>query len=238
MSTRKTDWALIDKCLASEAISTIYFHGPPGIGKTYCAYHHGAERLARGLFAITMTEDTPVAELRGHYVPNGGEMVWRDGPFTLAMKQGARLVINEVTHGSPEALSFLYPVLEDASTARLTLPTNETVVPADGFHIVCTDNAPPEALPPALQDRFQVTFQVTEPHPEAIAKLSAPLGKAAKRAMQLEETGRRISLRSWFALQSLIPELGEHNAFRAVFGAKGNGLRDAIKLAAGTSSLV
>lgn len=212
-----TNWELVERVLDSPNVRTVYFHGPSGVGKTYCAYHHG--RVGAGVYAITMTEDTPAAELRGHYLPVKGELVWHDGPFTEAMRKGARLVINEVSHGSPEAISFLHPVLESFATARITLPTNETVRPAPGFHVVCTDNAPPEDLPLALQDRFDCTIEILDPHPQAIAKLSEPFKSAALHTFGLEED-RRISLRSWFIMQTLAAELGLESACQAVFGSE------------------
>ena len=57
-----------------------------------------------------LTEDTAAAELRGHFLPRGKELIWHDGPFTAAMRQGARLVVRvpadsqdlEVDEGDPQ----------------------------------------------------------------------------------------------------------------------------------------
>ncbi len=226
-----TNWTLVELVLASLNVRTIFLWGPPGLGKTYVAYHSG--RVDHGVYAITMTEDTAATELRGHYLPVKGELVWHDGPFTEAMRKGARLVINEVSHGSPEALNFLYPVLESFDTARITLPTNETVRPAPGFHVVCTDNAPPETLPDALQDRFDCTLEILDPHPHAIEKLSEPFKSAALHTFGLEED-RRVSLRGWFTMQTLAEEMGLESACLAVFGAeRGARILDGLVLLAG-----
>ena len=216
----KTDWEFIHRILHSPAIRTVYIYGPPGIGKTYSAYHEG--RDPAGVFAVTLTEDTPAAELRGHFIPAGKEMIWHDGPFTSAMRKGARLVINELTHAPPEVVSLLYPVLESIETARLTLPTNETVWPASGFQVICTDNEPPDQLPDAIRDRFDAIVEISEPHPEALDLLAEPLREAARRSHTLEDE-RRVSVRGWHAVQRLQDEFGLRDACCVVFGPNRGG---------------
>src|SRR5262249_34396558 len=72
------------------AIRTLYLFGPPGCGKTFAAYHFGRPR--GDVYAITLTPETAAAELRGCWIPHGNEFVWHDGPFTAALREGARLV--------------------------------------------------------------------------------------------------------------------------------------------------
>jgi hypothetical protein len=222
-----TDWGFIENVLRSPSVRTIYIWGPPGFGKTYAAYHVG---VRGALYAITLTEDTPAAEIRGHYLPAGDGMAWNDGPATKALLEGARLVINELTHGSPDVLSILHPLLENPDTARLTLPTGVTVRPAPGFQVICTDNLPPDELPDALRDRFDCILHVREPHPAAIAQLDERLRGPAVRSFNLEPE-RRISLRGWFSVQRLMREFGIKGAFMAVFGpARGALLHDGLIL--------
>jgi MoxR-like ATPase len=222
-------WNLIERVLASRLVDRAYLWGPPGTGKTYAAYRKG--RIGSGVYAITLTQETPASELRGHYLPKGSEVVWHDGPVLRAMRAGARLVINEASHASDDALAFLYPILEFHETARITLPSGETVTPAPGFNVVVTDNSPPDDLPEALRDRFDVTIEVKEPHPEALAALAEPLREAARRSLALEPE-RRVSLRRWLVLDRLRHELGLATACVAVFGAeRGPQIHDAILLA-------
>jgi MoxR-like ATPase len=229
--TSSITWALVEHVLGSFALGRIYLWGKPGIGKTYCAYHKG--RIGRGVYAITLTQETPASELRGHYLPTGDRFEWHDGPVIRAMREGARLVINEILHASDDALSFLFPILEFAETARITLPTGETVTPAVGFHSVITDNAPPDELPAPLRDRLDAVLEINEPHPEALALLPDSLREVARRGFALDDD-RRVSLRGWLALARLEGELGLTDACLVVFGAeRGSQIYDAIVLARG-----
>ena len=224
-----TDWSFHERVLCSPNVRTIYLWGGIGYGKTYAAYRIG---LRGPLYALTLTEETPAAELRGHYLPVGDRMEWRDGPAVLAMRTGGRLVINELTHGSPDCLSFLHPVLENRDTALLTLPTGETVVPAPSFQLIVTDNLPPEELPAALRDRFDCTLEVREPHPAALAQLEPELLGFAVRSANLDPE-RHISPRAWLSVQRLLREFGLRDALIAVFGpGRGAQLHDAALLAA------
>ena len=225
----RSDWPLVERTLACEELGRIYLCGPPGIGKTYVAYMTG--RIQRGVYACTLTQETPAAELRGTYLPKGDTLAWHDGPVMRAMKEGARLVLNEISHASDDALAFLYPVLEHSETARLTLPTGETVTPAPGFHVVVTDNLPPDGLPAALQDRFDATLEISEPHPAALARLSDSLREVARRSFALDDE-RRLSVRRWLTLDRVRHELGLEDACLVVFGAeRGSQVFDALVIA-------
>jgi len=224
-----TDWSFHEILLRSRSVRSAYIWGPPGFGKTHAAYHVG---LRGSLYAVTLTEDTPAGELRGFFMPVENGMRWHDGPVTRAMREGARLVVNELTHGSSDALTLLHPVLENPATARLTLPTGETVRPAASFQLVCTDNLPPEDLPQALRDRFDCILEVREPHPAALALLDEDLRGPARRSFGLEPD-RRISLRGWLSVQHLRSELGLRGACLAVFGpGRGAQVHDSLLLGA------
>ena len=179
---------------------------------------------------MTLTEETSAAELRGHFIIKGGDAVWHDGPFIRAMREGARLVINEISNANPDVLHLLFPILESQETARLTLPTGETIRPAEGFHVVATDNHPVDRLPEPLQDRFVAQLHATEPHPDALAGLSDDLRAVAESALQITDD-RRISARQWNNLQALEQDFGRYEACLLVFGAeRGAMMFDAIQV--------
>ena len=229
--TEEISWELIDRVLESENINSVLLWGPPGTGKTFAGYTNG--RTQRGVWMCTLTQETPASELRGNFMPRGDSLVWEDGPVIRAMKEGARLVLNEISHASDDVLAFLHPILEDAATARMRLPSNEEVAPAPGFNVVVCDNESPDDLPTALADRFDSELHVARPHPDALAQLSLPLREAALRSFAIEGD-RRVSIRSWLTLDRIRGEFGLEDACLVVFGAeRGSQICDALRMAGG-----
>lgn len=226
------DWHFIERVLSSKECDTALLWGPPGTGKTYTGCRVGLGN--RECFNVTLTPETPAAEFRGFWMPQGQEFAWMDGVFVKAMREGARLVINEISHASHDVLAILFPVLESKETAALTLPTSETVRPADGFQVIVTDNSPPEQLPEAIRGRFKATMHVTEAHPEAFDRLEPHYREAARRTAGMSD-GRGASIREWLAVQSFERSLGMDDAFAAVFGEeKGRHLKSAVRMSART----
>ncbi len=209
------DWHFAERVLESEFAHTAYLWGPPGIGKTYVACRTGLGD--RRVFVTTMTPETPASELRGFWMPKASEFEWQDGLFIDAMRSGARVVINEISHASSDVMAILHPVLESRETAQLSLPNMETVTPAEGFQIVCTDNLSVDELPGALQDRFRSVLHLDQPHPDALARLPKDLREAAMRTFDLEKD-RAVSIRGWLAVDDFSKEFGREMACRAVFG--------------------
>ena len=214
---RLSSWEKLEYALSSDLDATriIYVWGPPGCGKSYLAISSG--RIDQGFYAVTLTDETSAAELRGHFLFRGGDAFWHDGPFVRAMREGKRLIINEIGNANADVLALLFPILESLETAEITLPSGETIRPAVGFHVVATDNRPPDQLPEALDDRFGVYVRVSEPHPGAIEKLHPQLRALALASACIEDE-RRVSARGWLALQSLIPTFGLEAGCQLAFG--------------------
>src|SRR5437667_8947398 len=112
----RKQWVLVIRVLES-LIRTIYIFGPTGVGKTYAAFNFG--RVQNGFYSVTLTEETSAAELRGHFIVKGGDAVWHDGPFIRAMREGKRLVLNEISNANADVLAMLFPILESWETAQL-----------------------------------------------------------------------------------------------------------------------
>jgi MoxR-like ATPase len=229
--TTASPWDLVHTVM--EYSRTTLLYGPPGTGKTFAAHSNLEDR---NLYTVTLTPDTPAAELRGHYVPVGSEFKWQDGPAIKAWREGARIVINEIDHAGGDALSFLLNCLDSPETAALTLPNGELVRPHRQFQAVATMNGKPdEDLLPALRDRFPVCIEINEAHPQGLASLPQDLQLAAKGTVVASDPARRITLRSWLAFASLRNRIGADAAAAAVFQSRAKDILDALKIA-GTGS--
>ena len=218
----------------------VLLRGKPGTGKTYHAVH-SALRPDQKVYTITMTEETPAAELRGHYVPNGDTFIWADGPAVMAWREGARLVINEIDRSSDDVWSLMYAILDDPDFAELTLPTGEKVRPKEGFQVIATMNGEPEDLPDALQDRLPVDIEITDVNPDAIARLPEDLREPARNTALAKTDERGISIRMWLEFASLREKLpiklgdeekGIEIAATAVFGDNALDALNALTLSA------
>jgi MoxR-like ATPase len=230
MTTNNDCWSMVSSVLGRSRRVLLY--GPPGTGKTYSAVKQNAPMNMEGkpnVFQITMTEDTAAANLEGFYKPNNsGGFEWHDGIAIQSWRNGGRLIINEIDHASPDAMTFLHAILDDQDIAMLTLnnDTKETVRPAEGFQVVATTNSPPESLPLALKDRFPVKIYVDSIHPRA-----DEWHKVINDTTLIDDPEERISVRAWkefFDLQE--KGFKKSQAGRLVFGDKADELVDAITL--------
>jgi hypothetical protein len=205
----------------------LLLYGPPGTGKTTAA-----NRVPAGVevFNVTLTEEMPSAELRGHFVPKGGEFIWNDGPAMQAYRHGGRLVLNEIDRGSSDALVFCYALLDDPGISRITLPTGESVYPHEDFSCVATMNGEPEDLPEALNERLFPGLLIDKPHPDAMKSLPADLQDAAYNSVA-GSGDSKVSFRAWKAFADLREKCGEDIAAKAVFGNRANSILDTLKLA-------
>ncbi len=114
----------------------VFVTGHSGNGKTM-SIEQACAKAKRKFVCVSMTPDTDESDLLGNYVLINGQMEWRDGPVTVAARQGAVLCIDEIDYGA-QNLSCLQRVLE--GKPFLLKKKNELVSPAPGFTVFATAN--------------------------------------------------------------------------------------------------
>ena len=230
-------WNLVNQVLGKSR--RILLWGPPGTGKSFSAVKTNAPLNMEGdpnIFQITMTEDTASANLEGFYMPSkSGAFEWNDGIAIQSWRNGGRLIINEIDHASPDAMTFLHAILDDQEIAQLTINNEdkETVKPSEGFQVIATTNSPPTSLPPALRDRFPVKIHCNTTHPKAMSKFPKEWHKVISDTSLVTDVDERISVRSWtefFRLQEE-QDFNADTAAKLIFGDKAAELVDAVTLA-------
>jgi hypothetical protein len=230
-------WKLHDMVLGAR-VSRMLVYGPPGIGKSYTSARWATRKGWRFL-SVTLTDQTPMSEMRGHFVLKGSEFVWHDGVVARAWRstqsgEDVLLQLNEINEAGQDTETFLHNALDDPDIARLDLPNGELLKPAPGkLMIVATMNGEPEHLREALRDRFPVRIAVNEPHPDAIAALPADLQGVAKTMCTMDAPELRTSIRPWAEYAVLRTRIPPFAALVAVFGkARAADLAVAMNLAA------
>ena len=226
-------WQDVDDVL-SAGIDRVLLYGPPGTGKTFAGLTFG--NVDAGAFRLVCTEDMTSADVTGCWMPSAGDgWQWLDGQAVKAWRgdglKGGRLIVDEVDKASGDVFALLLAMTDSPEPAAWEHPASGRVErPRDGFSVVMTTNVEDmRELPDALVDRFPVQVRINEPHPLALSRLAHDLRNYASRAADLGD--RRISLRTFFAFDQLRTRLGdEAKAARIVFGARAEGILDAIAI--------
>jgi len=228
-------WQLVAAAIGNA--DRVLLYGPPGTGKTYAAATNKVGLNMDGdpnVYQITMTEDTASANLEGFYKPSSdGGFEWHDGIAIQSWRNGGRLVINEIDHASPDAMTFLHAILDDKDIAQLTLNNDnkETVRPQAGFTVIATTNSLPESLPMALKDRFPVKINVDKIHPKALEMFPKSWRNTISDTSLSMDSEQRLSVRAWREFFDLISKgLDKREAGYLIFGERADELMDAIFL--------
>jgi MoxR-like ATPase len=237
-------WDLVEAHL-NGGVDRVLLFGIPGTGKTYSAHSmpFRGDKVEHGdVFNIYVREDSSEYQIVGTHVMREGNTVWEDGPALLAFNHSwvarvARLVVNEITNASADALHALMAIADDPYSREWMLPTGQRVAPNnERFQIIATTNVERENLPhelgEALADRFVRQIEVTHPHPDAINALPEEMRKVA---YELTHSGvdesQRVSIRAFRAYsESIALGIDRDQAGEAVFGKRAQELIQAIHI--------
>ena len=150
----------------------ILLKGPTGCGKTRFV-HHMAERLNRPLVTVSCQEDLSAADLTGRFLLEGGETVWRDGPLTQAVREGAICYLDEVVEARSDVLTVLHPLTDDRRSLPLERLGQHLEAP-DDFLVVISYNPGYQSVTKSLKEstrqRF-VSLRFDYPAPEVEAEI-------------------------------------------------------------------
>ena len=214
-------------------IDRIILFGPSGTGKTYGGLNYGDTR--GGAFRLVCTEDMTNADVSGSFMPsaNGG-FSWVSGSALRAWEgngySGGRVVADEIDKAGGDVFATLLNFLDSPESASWEHPeTGRIYTPRNGFSAVMTTNIENMAeLPVALADRFPVRIRISEPHPQALLKLSDDLRGMAVR---MSDAGKqRISLRAFYAFDKLRSTLSIEESAEIVFGERASSVLEAMKV--------
>jgi nitric oxide reductase NorQ protein len=148
----------------------VLLKGPTGCGKTRFV-RHMAEELGRPLITVACQEDLSAADLTGRFVLEGGSTIWRDGPLTRAVRQGAICYLDEVVEARADVLTVLHPLTDDRRILPLERHGGEIPAP-DSFMVVVSYNPGYQSVARELKEstrqRFvSISFDFPEPKVEA-----------------------------------------------------------------------
>ena len=207
--------------------------GHPSIGKTWAAENYGLD--GRGVYVVTLNEDTFAADIKGCAVRTADGMDWFDGPALRAYRNGGRLVVNEIQRAATNVLSFLIELTDSINSSKISLPppSRETIKPHPRFQVVASYNGSFDDMPEALRSRFSINVTLESPNPDAILALPEDLQMIAARTVTAEEDSTRLSMRHWYEFAQFRTEMDEDSAAWAIFGKNGREILNQIKLARG-----
>ena len=116
----------------------LYLQGPSGCGKTTLILQIAA-RLNYPVQQITLSNKSDISELVGRLTLENGEVCYAEGALSLAMKQGAILILNEIDLLNSSELAALNDVIEGRPLTYLGKDFH-IQKPHKQFRIVATAN--------------------------------------------------------------------------------------------------
>jgi MoxR-like ATPase len=177
--------------LNSGAFYPVFVTGLSGNGKTTMV-EQACASLKRECIRVNISIETDEDDLIGGNTLVNGNVVYREGPVSIAMKRGAVLILDEVDRGSNK-LMCLQAILE--GKPYFNKKTGETIYPAAGFNVVGTANTKGQGtddgkymaaqiLDDAFLERFAITVEQEYPNSKVEKKI---IMKKMERVEKIDE---------------------------------------------------
>lgn len=157
--------------VASKMFCPTYVTGPTGNGKTTMLMEEIAKQ-GRGFVRVNLNKENDEDDLLGAKTLENGNVVFVDGPVTIAATLGIPLILDEIDAAEPNKILCLMPILEGRSI--YIKRGNKIVKPTPGFNIFATGNTKGRGddtgvhigtsmQNEAFLERFSATFEQTYP---------------------------------------------------------------------------
>jgi len=161
--------------------------GPTGCGKTRLVEHMGT-LLGRPVVTISCHDDLTSSDLVGRFLVSGGDVVWKDGPLTRAVRDGAICYLDEVVEARHDSLAILHSLTDHRRTLFLDR-AGESVAAPDDFMLVCSYNPAYRStlkdLKPSFRQRFVTLAMSYLPAEQEVEVLVAETGVDVDAARRL-----------------------------------------------------
>ena len=182
---------------AAEQRLPVLLKGPTGCGKSRFV-RFMAERLGRDLITVACQEDLAAADLTGRYLLEGGNTVWRDGPLTRAVREGAICYLDEVVEARADVLTVLHPLTDDRRSLPLERLGEELQAPPE-FLVVVSYNpgyqSAARELKPSTRQRFvciDFDWPTADVEAEIVQRESGCSAETARLLVRLAQGTRKL----------------------------------------------
>lgn len=124
--------------LSGELNDGLYLTGPTGSGKSSVICQIAA-RLNWPVQRLTAHSRLEMPEMIGHHVVIDGDLVWQDGPLTIAMRDGHLFLLDEFDLLDPGTAAGLNGIVE-GSPLVIAENGGELIMPHPDFRFIATGN--------------------------------------------------------------------------------------------------
>ena len=132
----------------------VVIKGPTGCGKTRFIEHE-AFKLNLPLITVSCHEDLTAADLVGRFIFKEDEMIWQDGPLTLAARHGGICYLDEIVEARKDTTVIIHSLTDDRRTLYID-KTGELVEADPDFMMVMSYNPGYQSI---IKDLKQSTKQ-------------------------------------------------------------------------------